>query len=217
MIIENNKEAKMQLTTVAKRIQTRLKKQHAIEASLGDIRPICESMIANINNPLPDEIDLVINHFMDANSAITVSSNSIVESEQEEMIEQSPAPLANTTQNQLITTTADTMGIVLNASEIAEIATNLNDSTDTLESEIDTIRNAIMAYVQHKSQLAQNKINQMVGDVRKVVSDENRANSMLLSNGLVSIGNDIVEAQKDLKSNVSKALAAFAIPAIKAG
>lgn len=210
MIIENNKA---QLTTVAKRIQTRLSKQ-GIRISLGDIKPICESMIADINNPLPDEMDLVIQHFVDTNTAITnVSSSQILESEQETEKTQ----LAHTNQSQLITTTADTMGIVLNAGEIAEIATNINDSTDSFESEIDAIRNAILAYVQHKSLIAQSKINQMVNDVRKVVSDENRANSMLLSNGLVNINNDIVEAQKDFKSQVSKALTAFAIPVIKAG
>lgn len=213
MIIENNKA---QLTTVAKRIQTRLSKQ-GIKASLGDIKPMCESMIADINNPLPDEMDLVIQHFVDTNTAITnVSSSQILESEQETE-ETQPAPLATATQSQLITTTADTMGIVLNSSEIAEIATNINDSTDSFESEIDAIRNAILAYVQHKSLIAQSKINQMVNDVRKVVSDENRANSMLLSNGLVSINQDIQEANKDFKSNVSKALTAFAIPAVKAG
>jgi hypothetical protein len=213
MIIENNKA---QLTTVAKRIQTRLSKQ-GIKASLGDIKPMCESMIADINNPLPDEMDLVIQHFVDTNTAITnVSSSQILESDQETE-ETQPAPLATATQSQLITTTADTMGIVLNSSEIAEIATNINDSTDSFESEIDAIRNAILAYVQHKSLLAQNKINQMVNDVREIVSDENRANSMLLSNGLVNINNDIVEAQKDFKSQVSKALTAFAIPAVKAG
>lgn len=213
MIIENNKA---QLTTVAKRIQTRLSKQ-GIKASLGDIKPMCESMIADINNPLPDEMDLVIQHFVDTNTAITnVSSSQILESEQETE-ETQPARLATATQSQLITTTADTMGIVLNAGEIAEIATNINDSTDSFESEIDAIRNAILAYVQHKSLIAQSKINQMVNDVRKVVSDENRANSMLLSNGLVSINQDIQEANKDFKSNVSKALTAFAIPAVKAG
>lgn len=216
MIIENNKA---QLTTVAKRIQTRLSKQ-GIKASLGDIKPMCESMIADINNPLPDEMDLVIQHFVDnfvdTNTAITnVSSSQILESEQETE-ETQPAPLAHN-QSQLITTTADTMGIVLNAGEIAEIATNINDSTDSFESEIDAIRSAILAYVQHKSLIAQSKINQMVNDVRKVVSDENRANSMLLSNGLVSINQDIQEANKDFKSNVSKALTAFAIPVIKAG
>lgn len=216
MIIEN----KAQLTTVAKRIQTRLSKQ-GIKASLGDIKPMCESMIVDINNPLPDEMDLVIQHFVDnfvdTNTAITnVSSSQILESEQETE-ETQPAPLATATQSQLITTTADTMGIVLNSSEIAEIATNINDSTDSFESEIDAIRNAILAYVQHKSLIAQSKINQMVNDVRKVVSDENRANSMLLSNGLVSINQDIQEANKDFKSNVSKALTAFAIPVIKAG
>jgi hypothetical protein len=220
MIIDN----KAQLTTVAKRVQTRLSKQ-GIKASLGKIKPICENMIADINNPLPDEMELVIQHFIDTNTAIAmvnVSSVPVLESEQEqetETEETHPAPLANTThtQSQMITATANTMGIVLNAGEIAEIATNLNDSTDSFESEIDAIRSAILAYVRHKSLIAQSKINQMVDDVRRVVSEENRANSMLLSNGLVSINNDIQQAQQDFKSNVSKALTAFAIPAVKAG
>ena len=52
----------------------------------------------------------------------------------------------------------------------------------------------------------------MVDDVRRVVNDENRANSMLLSNGLININKDIKEANKDFKSNVKAALNAFAIP-----
>ena len=109
------------------------------------------------------------------------------------------------------------MGIVLNASEIAEIATNLNDITDTFEQDIDSIKNAIVAFVNHKAAIAQGKINEMVEEVRQTVTAASQQNSNLLSQGLNSISQEIQEANRDFKSSVSQCLSAFAIPAIKAG
>ncbi len=136
--------------------------------------------------------------------------------EQTETLPQS-SELTHTTQSQLITTTADQMGIVLDASEISLIAENINDSTDTLEQDIDAIRSAIIAFVNHKAMVNQSKINNMINEVRQVVGEKNQENSQLLSDGLRSINSDIQEANKQFKSNVKKALSAFTIPAIKAG
>lgn len=127
-----------------------------------------------------------------------------------------PAPLATATKSELITTTADQMGIVLDASEISLIAENINHSSDDFDQDIDAIKSAIMAFVQHKAMVNQSKINQMIHEVREVVGTKNQENSQLLSDGLRSINNDIQEANKQFKSNVQKCLTAFAIPAIKA-
>ena len=127
-----------------------------------------------------------------------------------------PAPLATTTQSQLITTTADQMGIVLDASEISLIAENISISSDDFEQDIDAIKSAIMAFVQHKSLINQSKINQMIHEVREVVSEKNSENSQLLTDGLRSINSDIQEANKQFKSSVRSCLSAFDIPALKA-
>lgn len=127
-----------------------------------------------------------------------------------------PAPLATATKSELITTTADQMGIVLDASEISLIAENINHSSDDFDQDIDAIKSAIMAFVQHKAMVNQSKINQMIDEVREVVGTKNQENSQLLTDGLRSINQDIQEANKKFKSNVQKCLTAFAIPAIKA-
>lgn len=127
-----------------------------------------------------------------------------------------PAPLATATKSELITTTADQMGIVLDASEISLIAENINHSSDDFDQDIDAIKSAIMAFVKHKAMVNQSKINQMIHEVREVVGTKNQENSQLLSDGLRSINQDIQEANKQFKSNVQKCLTAFAIPAIKA-
>jgi hypothetical protein len=135
--------------------------------------------------------------------------------------EETPTPqsseLATTTKNELVSSTAQNMGIALDTSEISLIAENINDSTDTLEQDIDTIKAAIIAFVKHKAMVSQQKINNLITEVREVVSEKNQENSQLLSDGLTNINNDIQEANKQFKSNVKKALAAFTIPTIKAG
>lgn len=125
--------------------------------------------------------------------------------------------LATTTKNELVNSTAQNMGIALDTSEISLIAENINDSTDTLEQDIDTIKAAIIAFVKHKAMVSQQKINNLITEVREVVSEKNQENSQLLSDGLTNINNDIQEANKQFKSNVKKALSAFTIPTIKAG
>lgn len=206
MMIINNKE---QLTTVAKRIQTRLSKQ-GVKVSLGDIKPICEAMITEINNPLPEEMDLVVNHFLDnpvmqiveAKQDLSVSAKS----------ENTDNQLTKVEQNKIVATAAHQMGIVLNANEIATIAHNLNDSTNTFESDIAAIKQAILAFVQHKSLIAQGQIQDMIAEVRTAIGSNNRKNSELLSSELSSISDDIHKANTDFKSAVTSALAAFTIP-----
>jgi hypothetical protein len=110
-----------------------------------------------------------------------------------------PAPLATATKSELITTTANQMGIVLDASEISLIAENINHSSDDFDQDIDAIKSAIMAFVQHKAMVNQSKINQMIDEVREVVGTKNQENSQLLTDGLRSINQDIQEANKKLQ------------------
>lgn len=225
------------LTTVAKKVQSRLSRK-GVKVVLGDVKTQCELMIADIENPTEVELLAVQEHFMNNATSLTVISDvdnvDNVDSEKmtgddlaiapddQDYPEQSPktgeithAP--QNTQSQLITTTADQMGIVLDAGEISQIAENINDSSDDFEQDIDAIRSAIIAFVEHKAKINQSKINNLIVEVREVVGRENQRNSRILSEGLNQINNDIQEANQQFKSNVSKALSAFAIPAIKAG
>jgi hypothetical protein len=230
------------LTTIAKRIQSRLSRL-GVKASLGDIKSQCEK-ISDLENPTEAELLAIQEYFMSTANQLTVvddvtteetlttedvdsvnsenndidniSTLSIQELEVEAALTNSPAPLATTTQSQLITTTADQMGIVLDASEISLIAENINHSSDDFDQDIDSIKAAIMAFINHKSLINQSKINSLIHEVREVVTEKNSQNSQLLSDGLRSINQDIQESNKQFKSNVKQCLSAFELPALKA-
>jgi hypothetical protein len=232
------------LTTVAKRIQSRLSRA-GVKVTLGEVKHQCELTITDIENPTETELLAVQDYFTSNATQLTVidngidtgidnlsihdidnldnldnldSENAIATKDDQDYPEQSRyGELTTTPKGDLVTTTADQMGIVLDAREISLIAENINDSADTLEQDIDAIKSAIMAFVEHKALVNQSKINEMINDVREVVGAKNQENSRLLSDGLHSINQDIQQANKDFKSSVSKALAAFAVPALKAG
>lgn len=63
------------LNTISKRIQTRLSKQ-GVKVSLGDIRPVVEQMINDIDNPTDQEVLSVVDHFMNnATSLIVITTD----------------------------------------------------------------------------------------------------------------------------------------------
>jgi hypothetical protein len=277
------------LTTIAKRVQTRLSNR-GVKVTLGEIRPVVESMVADINNSSAEEVNQVTQHFINNATKLVVISKDVttesdatneetsicvggengniaeptqmeletLEIEQEttevdngiqrvnsnldtnldsinsadlhpttaaqlteelEAVheEEESTALATATNSELVSSTAHSLGIVLDVGEISLIAENIGTSTDSLEQDIDAIESAIMAFVEHKAMISQQKINQMVSSVRRTVQHKNSENSQLLTDGLKSINSDIQDANKDFKSNVKKALSAFTIPAIKAG
>ncbi|MDM3861764.1 MAG: hypothetical protein PT118_18445 [Aphanizomenon gracile PMC644.10] len=222
------------LTTIAKRIQTRLSKQ-GVKVALSDIRPVVEQMIQDIENPTEQEVLSVVEYFLSTATDLTVIANDVdsvdsvdnfINTESIQNIDDQDdsaiapqtdrAPLAITDKGELITSTATQMGIVLDASEISLIAENINNSSDNFDQDIDAIKAAIMAFINHKSLINQSKINSLIHEVREVVSEKNSQNSQLLSDGLRSINQDIQEANKQFKSSVKTALSAFELPALKA-
>ena len=70
-----------------------------------------------------------------------------------------------------------------------------------------------MAFVTHKASVNQAKINSFINEVRDVVINDSNKNSQLLGDGLISINNDLQQTNRDFKSQVTKALAAFKISA----
>ena len=223
------------LNTIAKRIQSRLSRL-GVKASLGDIKSRCEKMIVDIENPTEDDLLAVQEYFMKNATQLTIATdidNDIdtasiqdidsallyIQEDVEEAIappQPDPAPLATTNKSELVTATASQMGIVLNTQEISLIAENINHSSDDFDQDIDAIKDAIMAFINHKSLINQSKINELIHEVREVVTEKNSQNSQLLSDGLKQINSDIQEANKQFKSNVKQCLSAFNIPALKA-
>ena len=59
------------LTTIAKRVQTRLSKQ-GVKVALSDIRPVVEHMINDIENPTDQEVLSVVEYFLSTANKLTV-------------------------------------------------------------------------------------------------------------------------------------------------
>ena len=221
------------LTTISKRIQSRLNRA-GVKVALGEIKEQCEKLIVDIENPTEqelldvqmmfynnsNELAVIDDVTADVDSVDSVDNTLSIQDVEETAIAppqtEQPAPLATTNKGELITATATQMGIVLDASEISLIAENINHSSDDFDQDIDSIKAAIMAFIQHKSMINQSKINELIHEVREVVGAKNTENSQLLSDGLRSINQDIQEANKQFKSNVRTALSAFELPALKA-
>ena len=117
---------------------------------------------------------------------------------------------------ELVASTAQSMGIQLQLSEIQNIAYNVDYSGDSLGESIADIRAAITTFVEYKAQINQQKINHMIGEVRATVNQRNQETSQRLNNGLSQIARDIKQANTDFKSQVKSALECFAIPSDKA-
>jgi uncharacterized protein YukE len=64
------------LNTIAKRIQTRLSKQ-GVKVSLGDIRPVAEQSIKDIQNPTDQEVLSVVEYFLSSATKLTVISDDV--------------------------------------------------------------------------------------------------------------------------------------------
>ncbi|MFM6082590.1 MAG: hypothetical protein ACKPCI_29440, partial [Dolichospermum sp.] len=126
------------LTTIAKRIQSRLSRQ-GVKVSLGEVKSQCELMINDIDNPSEIELIAVQEYFIDNASqlviidSIDLHTNEAAQMELETLTsedvssnlhtneaaldtEQETA-LATATKSELIASTAGSLGIVLDAQE----------------------------------------------------------------------------------------------------
>ena len=169
----------------------------------------------NISNITDDETDKATDYFMQQSIKLTVIEDVDTVSIQSVDITSATSDntvLANTT-SELVASSAGQMGIVLDASEISLIAENINDFSSDLDSDLDAIKSAIMVFVTHKASVNQAKINSFINEVRDVVINDSNKNSQLLGDGLISINNDLQQTNRDFKSQVTKALAAFKISA----
>ena len=202
------------INKVSTKIQSRLRRKGLV-ISLPLIKKYLVENTKNISNITDDETDKATDYFMQQSIKLTVIEDVDTVSIQSVDITSATSDntvLANTT-SELVASSAGQMGIVLDASEISLIAENINDFSSDLDSDLDAIKSAIMAFVTHKASVNQAKINSFINEVRDVVIKDSNKNSQLFDDGLRSINNDLQQTNRDFKSQVTKALAAFKISA----
>ncbi|MBD2296862.1 hypothetical protein H6G06_26145 [Anabaena sphaerica FACHB-251] len=120
--------------------------------------------------------------------------------------------LATTTKNELVSSTAQGLGVVLNEDEIELIATNVNCSSDDLQETLEEIKGAIIAFIQHRIANNSQKIDETLQEIVQVATDGFNANSQQLTDGLRNINQQLQQQSKDFKSKVKSTLKCFQLP-----
>lgn len=217
------------LTTIAKRIQSRLSRT-GIKVSLGDVKNQCQTIISDIDNPTEQELLAVQEYFTNNASELVVITNdidtvhtaSIQQENQQETVplttqivesKQESNTLATTTKQELVTNTASQLGVILSESEIELIATNVNVSSDDLNESLEEIKTAIVAFIQHRIALNSQKIDDTLNEIVQVATEGFNANSQQLTDGLRNINQQLQEQSTDFKSKVISTLKCFQLPA----
>ncbi|MFM6082028.1 MAG: hypothetical protein ACKPCI_26540, partial [Dolichospermum sp.] len=168
------------LTTIAKRIQSRLSRS-GVRIALGDIKEYLK-INSDVENITDSDVNLATDYFMSNAAALTVTENvdnTINTLSIQDMDnnfndgDSGVAPLTTTTKSELVASTAQNMGITLDTSEISLIAENISNSSDDFDQDIDAIKAAIMAFIDHKSMINQSKINELIYEVRDLVGNKN--------------------------------------------
>ena len=224
------------LTTIAKRVQTRLSKQ-GVKVSLSDIRPVVNQSIKDIENPTDQEIASVVNYFLSTATSLTVTTEeltieviddvdtvdnvdntlSMQDIDSSEAIApprtEQPSPLATTNKNELVASTAINLGIELSTIEINQIADNFDAGSDDFSATLEQVKGAIIAYVQHRIATNNQRIVDTINEISQIASDGFADNSQTLSDGFKHLNQQLQQQSTDFKSKLASTLSRFQLPA----
>lgn len=222
------------LTTIAKRIQSRLSRL-GVKVSLGDVKTQCEQKIKDIKTPTENELLAVQEYFLesatqlvvipDVDTVDTINTLSIQDTDSIELHtneaaldtetahQTEPAPLATTSKNELVASTAVNLGIELSTTEIDQIADNFDAGSDDFSQTLEQVKGAIIAYVQHKIASNNQQIINTINEISQVATDGFEENSQTLSEGLKHLNQQLVQQSADFKSKLAGTLSRFQLPA----
>ncbi|MBU7581449.1 MAG: hypothetical protein KAF91_00790 [Nostoc sp. TH1S01] len=201
------------MNKILTKIQSRLSRR-GLKISLGTIREKYLSLeILDYDNPTDDELSSVVDYFIQTSSLpVPVEQVEAEDFELEISSNDEAITPSETTTTEIVRTTAQSLGIVLDTQEISDIAANVNNSSDDLHDSLDDIKSAIIAFVKYKSSLNSQRINQVVEEINDVVNDEFTSNSQQLTQGLQAINRNMQQQNTDFKRKVNAAISAFKVP-----
>ncbi len=217
------------LTTIAKRIQSRLSRS-GVKVTLGDIKEQCDRMISDINNPTENELLAVQEYFMSNATTLAVIPNDVdivnsvdntintasiqnIDDISDDGENSAISPLVSSNKSELVASTANSLGVVLNTSEIELIASNFNSSSEDLTDSLEEIKSAIVAFIRYKVSLNSQKISETLEEISQVAADGFSQNSEALTDGLKTINHQLQQQSQDFKSKVKVTLSVFQLPA----
>ncbi|MCM0593820.1 MAG: hypothetical protein KA716_27945 [Gloeotrichia echinulata DEX184] len=211
------------MNKILTKIQSRLNRR-GIKVSLGDIREKYLTAVLDYDNPTEDELSDVVDYFVRLTTlpvpigleptSAQIETVEIPENETDNYNQQNAITPAS--KSELVSSAAQSLGIVLNTQEISEIANNVKSSSEELDDSLDEIKSAIVAFIKYKASLNSEKISQIVKDINQIAASEFNQNSQELTDGLQAINQQLQQQSTNFKSQVKSALAALAIPS-KAG
>ncbi|MFM6022838.1 MAG: hypothetical protein ACKPER_07930 [Dolichospermum sp.] len=224
------------LTTIAKRIQSRLSRS-GVRVALSEIKEYLK-INSDAENLSDSDIALATEYFTtnatqltvineestDVDNANTVSiqhidtgidENEVDNEPHQDYPEQSPKTggLVNTTKSELVANTAVNLGIELNPQDIENIADSFDAGSDDFNQTLEQVKGAIIAYVQHKIASNNQKIVNAINEISQVASDGFEENSQTLTNGLKQLNQQLVQQSTDFKSQLAGTLSRFKLPA----
>lgn len=109
------------------------------------------------------------------------------------------------------------LGITLSDKEINLIADSIEHCGESLDDLLDGIQSALVAYINHKTSLNTQKIDNALDAVVEYAEQKFNDNSQHLSNRLIKLGSEMEAVATRNKSQIKSILSRLAVPTDKAG
>ncbi|QLE60028.1 hypothetical protein [Nostoc sp. TCL26-01] len=126
-------------------------------------------------------------------------------------------PITVQEKSELVATTAQSMGLVLNAQEIDSVADSVDSTTDNFESMLSEVKTALLGFVRYKAESNNKKITQTMDEVVDYAETKFRENSQHLSERLQDLKSRISATDTRNKSQIISILNRLRLPACKTG
>lgn len=121
--------------------------------------------------------------------------------------------LATTTKNELVSQAASSLNIELSTTEIENIATNFNSSSDDFTSTLEELKSAILAFIAHKVNVNNQIIANTINQIYDTATAGFESNNQHLNNGLNQLNQALNQQSSDFKSRLKSTLEKFKLPA----
>ncbi|MHC5719683.1 MAG: hypothetical protein ACYTX0_48500, partial [Nostoc sp.] len=126
-------------------------KKKSLEGSFmptpSQIREYFESQAFDVDNVVDEQFNHAVDYFSKGELSTAVQGSESLTLKEKSEVVHGGNPQDHT--SELVSNTAENLGIVLNTQEIADIAENINYSSDDLYNSLDEIKSAIIAFVRY--------------------------------------------------------------------
>ncbi len=103
------------------------------------------------------------------------------------------------------------LGFTLSLNEIESIAAELSSESNTLEEDLEAIKVAVKNYINFRTQKTQDKVGELITELRDFYRLRQTENSDRLSGGLQQIVDDMQESRRRFRLQLQTALAVFSV------